>query len=439
MNILDLFVPSVPLLPPPKSIVEEQVISEDVFQKIKMMAESGISKRQIARLLELHPQTVRAYLRKGERTPYSRPAPIQQSLGELQEWLLVRAPEVRFNGRVLFEEARLKGFQGCYETVKRFLRPIRKEMQIASESAVRFETAPGQQGQVDWGSSFVWLGEERVRVHFFVLVLGYSRRSFAHGYLNERLGNLLDGHLRAFEWFGGYPHELLYDNARTMVVDRQQEVIRLHPGFADFVEHHGFEARFCRPYRPRTKGKVESGVKYLKRNFLVGRRFRDLEHLNAELERWLQETADRRIHGTTHVAPITPFPEEASCLTSLNRARPWTPSDQATRRVARDFRIDFQTNRYPVPPEATGKEVEVRVVGKDILILDGSKELVRYPRLEGTFQEAKAPFPIGSLPIFPAQEQSLKPCHDPRWGTEEVQVRDLQIYDKVSQIQEVAA
>ena len=146
---------------------------------------------------------------------------------------------------------------------------------------MRFETGPGEQAQVDWGSTWIYLGEQRVRVHIFTMVLGYSRRLFAQAYRSEGLDALLDGHAAAFAHFGGRTATILYDNPRTIVTSKEESTGQVvwNATFKDRMDFYGVAVRLCRYYRAQTKGKVESAVKYIKRNGLAGKRFRDLEEL----------------------------------------------------------------------------------------------------------------------------------------------------------------
>lgn len=433
MKLLEWRGQGVPLLPPPPiEVGEEAMITQDVFRRIKELKAKGWGTRRIAKELGLDRNTIKSYLAQEEFVPYSRQRGMHPSLAELEEWLRGRTPEVEFNARVLFQEAQMKGYSGGYETIKRFVRPLREAMEIAAEASVRFETGPGQQGQVDWGSAKVFFLKGPARVHFFVMVLGFSRRMFARGYEHERRNHLIDGHLGAFEWFGGYPRELLYDNARTMVMTERLEEGRLNKVFKDFADHYGFEPRFCQPYRPRTKGKVESGVKYLKRNFLAGRLFRDLAHLNAELEIWLTEVADKRIHGTTHIAPAVRFEEERSALNPIRGARPWQPETALSRKVANDGHVSVRTNRYPVPLEAVGQRVKVQVEEEMVSIRNKSGEIARHPELPGRFQHAPCPAEFKKLPASGKVPAGQPPKHDPRWSGIDVEKRDLSIYDRVS-------
>jgi IstB-like ATP binding protein/Integrase core domain len=165
----------------------------------------------------------------------------------------------------------------------------------------------------------LWIGEQLEKVHLFVFTLGYSRRLYAHGYHHERLTTLLDGHERAFRWFGGVTLSCLYDNPRNLVLGRREHKVLWHPQFEDLARYYGFTPRACQPYRARTKGKVENGVKYVKRNALAGRRFSSWDDLNDWLERWCVEVADLRIYGTTHERPIDRLAHEQ--LTPWGRGR----------------------------------------------------------------------------------------------------------------------
>jgi len=198
-------------------IPESEMINRDKHGAVVEFANCGTPKKAIARMLDIDPKTVRSILAKQGWTPYQRRPSESKVLSGFTEFLTRRAPEVGFNARVLFQEAKLLGYAGCYERIKTFIRPMREELRLAMEATLRFETAPGRQGQVDWGTSAVWLGERRVRTRFFALVLGYSRRLFARGFPDDPLASLIAGHEAAFAWFNGSPHELLYDHPKTIV------------------------------------------------------------------------------------------------------------------------------------------------------------------------------------------------------------------------------
>jgi len=409
--------------------LESQMIKVGQHTAIKELYTVGTPKKAIARLLGIDIKTVRRQLKKADWVAYQRDNSEYKSLlvGE-QDWLIKRMKEVGYNAIVLFRELKLKGYKGSYETVKRFVYPYREKQ---SKACVRFETAPGEQSQVDWGSAWVWLGDAQVKVHFFGLVLGYSRRLYAKGYLNERFVSLVDGHEEAFRWFGGFTTELLYDNAKTMITTHnvQTKELILNRQFEDFSNHYGFVAKFCAPYRPQTKGKIESGVKYLKRNFLPGRRFRDVEHLNQELEKWMLEVADIRIHGTTHERPVDRFLAEN--LIPLKYVPPYQYIPAIGRKVSQDSMVSFGNNRYSVPWTYVGQCVDLKITEGQLLINSSGAVIAAHDLLSGKHQQSvSTAHYAGLLTPKPRNQVANRPQHDPYWEEEGViEVRDLSVYE----------
>jgi transposase len=415
----------------PEGATEEPLIEESVWGAVRALRERGLSKREIGRQLDLDIKTVRKWLlQKWE--PQRRPG------GErvLDRWagiLRERAPEVGFNAAVLYRELKAQGYEGSYPSLVRFLRPWREEHWSAETSTVRFETSPGEQAQVDWGSAWVWLGEERVRVHVFTMVLGYSRRIFARGYREEGLASLLDGHAQAFEHFGGRTETILYDNPRTIVLSKDEPSgqVEWNAKFKDRMDFYGVTIRLCRYYRAQTKGKVESGVKYVKRNALAGRRFGGLEELNAWLLQWCLEVADQRVHGTTHELPAQRFAQSEATALSRVDARPPAPQERVESRIVpRDGLVAVEANRYPVPLSWAGHLVRVHLLAEEILLGRDGEELVRHGRLLGKHQVARWNGPPRSLPAARAVAEG-PPRFDPTYLARagDVAVRPLDCYE----------
>jgi transposase len=163
-------------IPPgtPVGVAEEPLIRETEWGAIRELHARGVSKKAIARQLDVDIKTVRKWLKKEWRRRCREIA--ERGLDPHRGFLEGRGPEVGFNGKVLERELREKGWSGHYATVARYVAPLRKSWHGAPEAVVRFETDPGQQAQVDWGSTAVTIGGEKVRIHVFTMVLGYSRR-----------------------------------------------------------------------------------------------------------------------------------------------------------------------------------------------------------------------------------------------------------------------
>ena len=296
---------------------------------------------------------------KRSGSPYQRAARVDTLLATHAAYLRRRAADVGYSAQVLFQELRGRQYEGSDETVKRFVRPLREMQLYAAVTRTRFETPPGLQSQIDWGHARVWLGAQRQVRHIFVLTLGDSRRSVYVPCLTEALGDLLDAHEQAFTHVGGHTLEHLYDRPRTVCVPRGADGVRWNTTFKAFADFWGFEPRLCRAYRAQTKGKVESGVKYVKRNFLAGRRFRDDLDFNEQWQEWTATVADVRVHGTTHERPIDRFARERAALVPAPVGRAFRLEAPLTRVVATDSLVTVDTNRYSVPFTLIGQPVEV--------------------------------------------------------------------------------
>ena len=225
---------------------EELMVREDTVQEMLARLARGEGVKTIARDLGVDRKTVKRWRRLGRWQP-RRGRPRTRGLDPYLERLAQRGPEVGWNAVVLHRELQGLGFRGSAQQVRRAIRPWRAEARWAAMATVRYETGPGEQAQVDFGQLHVWIGEQRERVHLFVMTLGYSRRLWVRAYPHERLGALLDGHERAFRHFGGVPLTCLYDNPRTLVLGRQERAVRWHPVVEDFARYYGFTPRACQP------------------------------------------------------------------------------------------------------------------------------------------------------------------------------------------------
>lgn len=345
-----------------RNAMEVEMVGKERWAEIRRQHhELGQSISAIARRMDLDRKTVRRCLRDKAWRPYQRCARPDTLLRSHAEWLRGRAPEVHYSARILYQELKARhGYRGSYETVKRFVAPLRELAQSDALTQTRFETAPGQQSQVDWGEARVPFRHGPAKLRVFVLTLGFSRRGFYWAYPDERLSQFLEAHERAFAHFGGLTAEHLYDRPRTVCYPNREGRVVWNATFKAFAEHWGFEPRLCRAYRAQTKGKVESGVKYVKRNFLPGRRFVDIVDFTEQLCEWNATVADTRVHGTTREVPLKRFDRERPHLLPTHRQPSFLTDAKVSRIVARDWLVSFRTNRYSVPFRLVGKPVEVQ-------------------------------------------------------------------------------
>jgi transposase len=407
------------------------MLGADLVQEMVARRERGAGIKQIARELGVDRKTVKRWLKLGRWQP-REPQRRARQLDRFAEFMERRAPEVGFNSAVLYRELRGLGFTGGIVQVQRWLRPRREQRKWSELATVRFETGAGEQAQVDYGQLWIWIGAQPEKVHLFVFTLGYSRRLYAHAYRHERLSSLLDGHERAFRWFGGVTLSCLYDNPRNLVLGRREHKVLWHPQFEDFARYYGFTPRACQPYRARTKGKVESGVKYVKRNALAGRRFAWWEELNDWLERWSAEVADQRLHGPTHERPADRFAGEQ--LTPLGTRPPYRYERVQSRRVANDALVMIGAARYSVPVAYVGQTVSVQENLSHYEIFHRGRLIARHPTTTRHSVVMDPAHYAGLLRTGGKPSPAAPPRFDPGFGGfGEVMVRDLALYEIVSQ------
>jgi transposase len=359
------------------------MVDPEVVRHLRALRALGWGSKRIARELGIARNSVRRYLREGAAAE-TQTRPGARTLDTAQQ----EAARALLDGpaqgnavvvrRLLAEQA----VEVPLRTLQRALAPHRQARRAAELATVRFETAPGDQLQIDFGEKWVSIAGERTRVHLFVAVLGYSRRIYVRASLSQRQDDWREGLAGAFRCFGGVTRKILIDRAGALVVgsDRATGAAKVHPTFAAFCKDWGVEVAACRPYRARTKGKTESGVGYVKRNAIAGLAFTSFAALEAHLERWRFE-ADQRTHGTTHERPDLRFErDERAALRSLPSTSLPVRERRVSRRVANDCFVDVDTVRYSVPHRLVKRSVDVLVGEHEVVIFDGNTEVARHRR-----------------------------------------------------------
>ncbi|NUZ07369.1 IS21 family transposase [Schlegelella koreensis] len=354
------------------------MLAPQEVQKMLALSALGWGSKRIGHELGCSRNTVREYLRQGGW----RPMDVARRSGVLephQEWLAERLRRHRGNADVVRQDLQRElGIEVGLRTVQRAVVPLRRELRAEALATIRYETAPGQQLQIDFGSTSVVIGEELQRVHLFVATLGYSRRCHVSVFLHERQSAWLQGLEAAFRHFDGLPVELLIDNAKALVQDHdvQTREVKFNDRFHAFCRYWGVVPRACAPYRARTKGKDERGVGYVKRNAIAGHRFESVEALHAHLQQWMRTVADIRLHGTTGEPPIVRFErDERTRLKPLPGKAPFLQVRELSRRVHNDACLELDTNRYSVPWRLIGESVTVIVAERCVRVLYAGQEV----------------------------------------------------------------
>lgn len=239
----------------------------------------GMSYTEIGRKYHIDPRTAKKYTQSPQRPEYTlserKPSKLDAYKSQVDLWL----EEAPYSAVRILEKLQEQGFDGKYSIVKEYVRG--KKMDLDEKATVRFETMPGQQGQMDWGffeDHAVLENGQMKSLYCFLLILGYSRMRYIEFVTDMSTSTLIRCHQNAFRYFGGYPEEILYDNMKQVVVKRllKQEDSTLNRQFEDFAGFYGFKPVLCRPYRGQTKGKVERTVQYVRDNFMVGIKYRSL-------------------------------------------------------------------------------------------------------------------------------------------------------------------
>ncbi len=362
---------------------EVPVLEGQVVTAIRTLAGRGVGKKAIAREVGVAVNTVRRYLRQpivaGQQ---ARPAGRRLTDVRREEARTLYEGPAAGNAVVVQRLLTAGGCDLSVRTIERAVADIRRAQRVAALATVRVETAPGDQLQIDFGQKRLLLAGVRVRIFLLVAVLSYSRRLFVKAFLNERGDDWREGIAAAFTHFGGVPRTLLGDNARALVLgrDRATGTVSFHPGYVAFCRDWDVQPRACAPYRARTKGKTEAGVKYVKRNALADQAFDSFGALEQHLAEWMT-IADQRCHGTTREAPIVRFErDERAALRALpHRALP-RRTQRLRRRVALDAFVDVDTVRYSVPHRLVRDHVEVVIEDQHVQIFHGTELVATHAR-----------------------------------------------------------
>ena len=354
----------------------------------------GVSVSAIARQLGIDRKTVRVHIANGVAQPVykarpPRPRVVEPYVPYLRERI---GAFPTLTGSRLLRELRERGYEGGYSAVTDILRELRPTRPPAFE--VRYETPPGEQAQVDFARFEVEFTDEpgvRRIVWLFSMVLGHSRLIWARFVIHQDLQSVLRCHIAALEAIGGAPREILYDRMKTAVIGEDEGgLVIYNRGLVDLARHYSFHPRACRPYRAKTKGKVERPFRYIREDFFLGGVFRDLDDLNGQLRHWLDMVANPRVHATTHRVVNEAFAEEKELLRPLPTA-PYQAVLRLERRASHEGMVSIGGNLYSVPDTTRRRVFDVHVLADAIRIFEDGALVATHIPLEGRGQKRLDP------------------------------------------------
>lgn len=397
-------------------------------QEILRRIRAGESDRAVARDLGLARKTVARYRRKAQEKDW----PLALSSSELARRLAEDAPpppsatpfkaaphrevieslrEAGVEMRAIYQ--RLcddYGFTGSYSALYRYVRHL--EGAGDPEAFVRMETLAGEEAQVDFGyaGKLVDPATGKARKSWvFVMTLSCSRHHYSTLVFDQRVSTWLRCHREAFEWFGGVPKRLVIDNLKAAITKACHTDPIVQRSYREFAEHYGFLIAPCRPRTPRHKGKVESGVHYVKRNFLAGRQFRDIVDANQRLLEWITKVAGQRLHGTTRRKPLEVFEQSESEHLMLLPASSYDMGTWKRLKLHRDCHVVLDGAYYSAPHRLVGQTLWVRSNEQQVMVFHDYERIATHRwGPPGTRRTIESHYPPHKLAVLRATPQACR-------------------------------
>ena len=275
----------------------------------------------------------------------------------------------------IFGMVKQRGYPGAPDHFRGIIARLRPRK--PAEAYLRLRTLPGEQAQVDWGHfGKIEIGRALRPLMAFVMVLSFSRMVFLRFYLDAKMPNFVRGHVDAFDFFQGAARVVLYDNLKSVVLERYGNIIRFHPTIIELSGHYRFEPRPVAPYRGNEKGRVERKIRDIRQSFFAARQFADLKDLNAQALDWCTNVAagrpcpedkSRKVHEV--------FAAEKERLLSLPRV-PFETTERLEVEVRKTPYARFDLNDYSIPHTRTQRTLTVLADLETVRVLDGPSEVI---------------------------------------------------------------
>jgi len=358
-------------------------MNSELWAAIRRMFEvDRLSKSAIARRLQIHRWTVRRALSSQAGPPANgtrRPL-LASKLDAFKAYLAERLKDYpELSADKLLQEIRGRGYVGGHSILREYLQTLRPAR--APKSFLRLETQPGEFAQVDWAHcGSIQIGNAKRKLSCFVMVLSWSRMIYIEFTLSQTVEDFMAAHVHAFEFFGGIPHKINYDNLKSVVLSRIGKDIRCQPRFLDFAGFYLFDPVPCNVRAGWEKGKVERAIGYVRSAFLAGRPLASFAQLQKDAVDWMGSAANVRVHATTRERPVDRWEQERSQLYPL----PSPEFDTSLIRsvlATRQALVAFDANRYSVPHRLAGATLTLQAGPHAVEVYDAQgRKVARHLR-----------------------------------------------------------
>jgi len=344
---------------------------------VKTLANQGKLNKDIAVEMNCHRNTVSNILKREgivEKQTREKSSYFDTYHDRIAQYLKQGITRLRI-WEILTEEY---GMDRTYDAMCKYIQAHFRKKQTAYVVQV---TEPGEEAEVDFG--YLGLVKDPVsgvmkKAYVFIMTLSYSRLSYYGITYNQTIRSFINAHIQAFEYLGGIPRKVKIDNLKAAILKNRRYDLEFNQDFLLFAYQYGFVIAPCTPYAPNQKGKVESQVGYVKKNFWAGRTFQDQIDLERQLGSWMKAYANMRVHGTTKCIPQEVFLSQERTVLAALPATPFVWYEPARRLVKPNCHVSFENTYYSVPHLWVGREVEVRATGAVVKIYGDHQEIAMH-------------------------------------------------------------
>lgn len=356
----------------------------------------------ISKHFDIHHSTVSRALNQDFQRPHKSNGRPRVLASEYCQYMLARFEQYpNIKAKKLFFEIKERGYQGSYNTVLRFARKARPKKRRIH---VPMEVVAGEEGQVDWAhvGSLQIKGATR-KVYCFVMTLSWSRASWVDLTMDMTSETLLRCHSKAFDYFGGVPKRISYDNMKTVVVERAGDAVRFNKNLLEYASWYCYEPKVCAPYQPQQKGRVERFIRVMRDGFFNGYTIKDIEEARYQLRLWLFKANARPWPVRREFTVEEKLEEERQSLMPLP-SQLW-PMGQKQVKSGKIPLIRFDLNQYSIDPRFTCQALTVFFDDQNITIMAGDEEVGRHKRNWGKDQMIRSDAHIEALAHHTSIEQ----------------------------------